>query len=334
MAGDGTAGQGITPEGFLAVIWTLAALATVLLGGRILVRHVLHGSYHADDAFAILAWALMIATIALATAVNPLSYRLTSVLVGDSPMPPMDVWMDMNLELRRYNVAGQSLFWASIFAVKFSFMFLYRLVVQSVQQYRRVWYIAMLFIVISFGVCLIGVYGQCIEAGNLFDLQACSTPRVADYSAKMIWVVFAFNVASDLIVVLILVPIIWNLQMQTKQKLAFLGVCSLAIITIAFEVVRTVKLSQLNFNLTNLYSYLELLVAVIISTLPTFSFAISNTEKSREYRRLLWSRITLASYRSNNGSNHSVELRDHTDNPGFKRTASSVQDSASGHNQA
>lgn len=46
-------------------------------------------------------------------------------------------------------------------------------------------------------------------------------------------------------------------------------------ITVGFETVRSVKLYQNDFNLTNLYSYLKLLVAAIISMLPSFRFMVS-----------------------------------------------------------
>lgn len=87
--------------------------------------------------------------------------------------------------------------------------------------------------------------------------------------------------------------------MPTSQKMTVSAICSLAVITIGFETVLSVKLYQNNFNLTNLYSYLELLVAAITSMLPSFRFMVSPTDKDREYRRLFWSRITMRSTHSN-----------------------------------
>ncbi len=89
------------------------------------------------------------------------------------------------------------------------------------------------------------------------------------------------------------------------------AICSLAIITVVFETVRSVKLYQVNFNLTNLYGYLELLVSVFVSMLPSYRFLISPADKDREYRRIFWSRITLKSYhfRSTGYSIHSYDRR-------------------------
>ena len=106
-------------------------------------------------------------------------------------------------------------------------------------------------------------------------------------------------------------PVIWNLNTTVKQKLALSSVCVLALVTIVFETVRTVKLYQENLYLTNLYSYLELLVSVLVSTLPSYRFLISPTLKDREYRRILWSRLTLRSNHSNDSAysmhNHGID---------------------------
>lgn len=97
-------------------------------------------------------------------------------------------------------------------------------------------------------------------------------------------------------------PLIWRLNMRLTQKLAVTAICSLAMITVAFETIRSVKLYQTDFNLTNLYGYLELLVSVLVSMLPSYRFLISPADKDREYRRIFWSRITLRTYRSGNSS--------------------------------
>lgn len=110
-------------------------------------------------------------------------------------------------------------------------------------------------------------------------------------------------------VVFLPMPVVWNLHMPTSQKLAVSAICSLATITVGFETVRSVKLYQNNYNLTNLYSYLELLVAVITSMLSSFRFMVSPADKDREYRRLFWSRLTMRSTHSNSSgySMHSYD---------------------------
>ncbi|KAI0397602.1 hypothetical protein F5Y17DRAFT_350038 [Xylariaceae sp. FL0594] len=292
------AGQGISPNGFLAVLWTLTAITTVLFIGRLLIRSILLKSFHLDDIFSSLAWLLMTIAIILATVSNPLNYQSSSILVGERPQPSPDELREITITLRKWNVAGQTLFWTSLYCVKVSFMFLYRIAFGTGHGNRRAWSIVVVYIILSYGVCLIGVFGQCGDVRNLFSYEQCLTPYVASLDAKLIWVDLFFNVTTDLAVICLPLPVIWRLNMHTRQKLAVTGICSLAIITVAFETVRTVKLYSVNFTLTNLYSYLELIIAVLTSMLPSFRFLISPTDKDREYRRLFWSRLTLRSYHS------------------------------------
>ncbi len=99
---------------------------------------------------------------------NPLSYRFTSVLVGETPMPSPAEIADMTITLRKWNIAVQTLFWSSLYCVKLSFMFLYKTVLGSRRELTAAWLAALIYIIITFGICLIGVYGQCGPAQNLF----------------------------------------------------------------------------------------------------------------------------------------------------------------------
>ncbi|KAI2777390.1 hypothetical protein F4815DRAFT_481240 [Daldinia loculata] len=292
------AGQGISSEGLLVVIWTLASISTVLLAGRLLIRSIVLKSFHLDDMFGAISWLLMMLVMIIATVELPLSYQYSSILIGESPAPPESELENMAIRLRKWDVASETCFWTSLFCVKLSFMFLYKIAFCPRNKYNRVWSWSLIYIVLCYGTCLIGVYGQCGDAINLFSYEECITPYVALLQSRLVWVDYFFNVTSDIVVIALPMPVIWRLNMGTKQKLALSAICSLAMITIAFETVRSVKLHQLDSHLTNLYSYLELLVSVLISQLPSYRFLISPSEKDREYRRLFWSRVTMRSYHS------------------------------------
>ncbi|KAM7200767.1 hypothetical protein V8F33_003698 [Rhypophila sp. PSN 637] len=270
-------GQGISPAAMLATIWLLTALATILLSGRLFIRGVIQRRLYLDDVFAILAWVFMVGVIVIATVFNDLNYRFTSILVGEAPMPTSpNEFPEMVIQVRKWGVSAQTLFWTSIYCVKLSFMFLYRLVVFSLQGpgHKRLWLVSLVYIVLCYGICLIGVFGQCGDVKNLFKYEQCATPYVAELLSKVVWTSFFFNVTSDLVVVFLPLALIYHSNLRHDQKYAILGVCSLALITIVFETVRS------------------LLVAVIISTLPTYRFVIFYGEKSKEYRRLVWTRMT------------------------------------------
>ncbi len=130
--------------------------------------------------------------------------------------------------------------------------------------------------------------------------------QIFSVSLHLVWVLVGEMLIIICTVVILPISWIWSLGMPGSQKLGVSGICSLALVTIAFETVRSVKLYQEDAHLTNLYGYLELLVAVIISMLPAYRFLISSTKKNLEYRRLLRSRFTLRSHHSNHSA-HSMD---------------------------
>ncbi|KAI1653340.1 hypothetical protein F4813DRAFT_259172 [Daldinia decipiens] len=292
------AGQGISSRGLAAVIWTLAGVSTVLLAGRLFIRSILLKSFHLDDIFGVISWLLMIIGMSIATFELPLNYQYSSILIGESPAPPESELANMAIRLRKWDIGNETCFWTSLFCVKLSFMFLYKIVFCPHSKYKRVWLWGLIYIVLCYGTVLIGVYGQCGDAMNLFSYEQCRTPYVALLNSRIVWIDFFFNVTSDIVVIALPMPVIWHLNMGTKQKLAVSAICSLAMITIAFETLRTVKLHQLDNHLTIFYSYLELLVSVLISQLPSYRFLVSPSDKDREHRRLFWSHVTMRGYNS------------------------------------
>lgn len=144
----------------------LAGIATVLFFGRLVVRSILLKSFHADDAFSAVAWLSMLIAIILATISTPLNYKSSSILVGETPTPSAEEVASITIALRRWNVAAETFFWIGLYCVKLSFMFLYRLIFS---QFRLAWALVTVYIILSFGACLIGVYGQCGSASHLFS---------------------------------------------------------------------------------------------------------------------------------------------------------------------
>lgn len=152
-----------------------------------------------DDLFSFLAYTLLVIAMILATVSNPLNYDVAAITVGESPMPDVSKYDDMLIRLRKWNVAGQSLFWTALYCVKLSFMFLYKFVLGSNGKLTRFWYAAVVYIVCCYGICLIGVYGQCGNARYLWTISGCSTSYVASLDQKVVWIDYVFNVTSDLV---------------------------------------------------------------------------------------------------------------------------------------
>ncbi|KAI8952289.1 hypothetical protein F4801DRAFT_600156 [Xylaria longipes] len=307
----GNTSQSILPAAFLPVAWTLTAVTTVLFLGRLLFRTTILKRFHLDDAFSTAAWLSMIIAIILATVATPLNYEYGSILVGETPTPSPAELARIAIALRKFNVPAEFLFWTGLYCVKLSFMSLYRLVFGSRGQYRHTWALTTTYIILSYGVCLVWVFGQCGSINNLFSYEQCKTLYIAHLS--WIWAQYFFNLTSSFLVIVFPLPTIWHLNISVKQRLAVTSICGLALLTVAVDVLRTRKLFENNFALADIYGYLELVIAVLASVLPSYESLVFSSEKNREDSRRFWSWATFRS-RSSNPRGHSMEIADNRGN--------------------
>lgn len=88
-------------------------------------------------------------------------------------------------------------------------------------------------------------------------------------------------------------PLLWRLNMPVRQKLAVTAVFGLALITIAMEILRLIETENNLPEVTWLFTSLEAEVAVIVASLPAFSFLVSDTVNSSERRNLLRRTLSL-----------------------------------------
>lgn len=93
-------------------------------------------------------------------------------------------------------------------------------------------------------------------------------------------------------------PLIWRLNMPVRQKLAVTIVFSLALVTLAMEILRIIETEKSLPEVTWLYTSLQTEVAVIVASLPAFSFLVSDSEGSREKRGQLRKALSLHSWNS------------------------------------
>lgn len=93
-------------------------------------------------------------------------------------------------------------------------------------------------------------------------------------------------------------PLLWRLNMPVRQKIAITAVFSLALVTIAMEILRLVETENALPEVTWLYTSLETEVAVIVASLPAFSFLVSDSEGNREKRSRLKNSLSLHSKNS------------------------------------
>ena len=101
--------------------------------------------------------------------------------------------------------------------------------------------------------------------------------------------------------------------MPVRQKLAVTIVFSLALVTLAMEILRLIETENALPEVTWLYTSLETEVAVIVASLPAFSFLVSDSQGNREKRGRLRKALSLHSWNSKSRLRlaSSAERKDH-----------------------
>ena len=93
-------------------------------------------------------------------------------------------------------------------------------------------------------------------------------------------------------------PLLWRLSMPVRQKLTVTAVFGLVLITIAMDILRLVETESALPEVTWLFTSLETEVAVIVASLPGFSFLVSDSAGSGERRSRLRRALSLHSKNS------------------------------------
>ncbi|KAL9637287.1 MAG: hypothetical protein Q9204_001935 [Flavoplaca sp. TL-2023a] len=222
----------------------MTALATLVTIGRYIIRFEARGKFYYDDLAHFVAWILMIGCCATFQDTYPSAQKIIGV--ADPPL-------DAIVAFRKHQFALTTLFVLSLWFVKFAFMFLYRLLFWASPMFQKLWWGVMISLLITVWVPLAGV------------LTGCGHP-------------------SDVFNPVMILPwfILRKVQMRTAKKLGIGAIFSVVLITIACDILRTIKsFDEGAFSDSSLYTFLEVTLAVIVSCLPIYRRLFRTRTKKR-----------------------------------------------------
>ncbi|CAD6585147.1 MAG: hypothetical protein ASARMPRED_002024 [Alectoria sarmentosa] len=265
------------------------------LGPRYITGFVWYHWLYWDDAFQFVAGLLLLGQNIAYTHYIPANYKLSAIEAGTEPKPSDAQYSALVASIFTAELVLPLLFWTCLFCAKFSFLWLYRQILRGSGAGMKIWWAANIAVLATYGIILIGLFAECGPARNLTNPESCTSPSSVALDYKFLPMQFSFNVFSDLLVMALPLPLLWRLQMPTRQKLAVTAVFSLAWVTIAMEFLRLIETENALPEVTWLYTSLETEVAVIVASLPAFSFLVSDSDGSRERRSRLRRALSLHS---------------------------------------
>ena len=143
--------------------WIMTATAIFLTFGRYLIRFRTLRRFWWDDAAHAVALVTLIAVASLYTAFFPQIYQVDDIARGQAGKLSASEFR----KLLKFQVAMSVCWWVSVYAVKLSFLLLYRMIFVVSTFFNVTWWTITFFTMVTFWVCVAGELTTCGPANNL-----------------------------------------------------------------------------------------------------------------------------------------------------------------------
>lgn len=308
MAPYDNAGR-IPKTNFLVASIVLFVLSVIFAIGRIAIRLRYQKSLAIDDAFLIFAVVCLIVALGLLFACLSSTYLLEALITGDpNVIIPADI-IDQVQWFRKLSTAFLVLTFTTIFAVKFSFLFLFKSLIRNVRNMNIYWWIVVVTTAAVWAFGVVENFLPCPTFGprSLTCAQGSEYPKALGWSAAII----VQDVLTDLMIIVIPILLLWRVQIKLQQKLALGFSLCLSIIMIITAIVQISGIhapaNTIDVVWEIFWQLMEACIAVIMVSLTAFrslfvahgSGAKSPPKKPSLRKRMLNSRIAVGRKRAN-----------------------------------
>ncbi|KAH7139583.1 hypothetical protein B0J13DRAFT_596686 [Dactylonectria estremocensis] len=172
-----------------------------------------------------------------------------------------------------YPIAGWTIYSSLIWSLKLSMLFFYTRLTDSVdQRYRIRIQIGFALVVATFVACILTVFLACRPFHKYWQINpdpgnSCQ----AAISKPIIWVSFAANVPTDIYLIGIPIPMLWQSGLKTIKKIAYTVVLGTGIFVLVCPTLKSIFVLVDPVNgaaLAGAWGTREAFVAVITTNLP------------------------------------------------------------------
>ncbi|KAJ5107002.1 hypothetical protein N7456_003677 [Penicillium angulare] len=267
----------------MALMWIGLALAIIMVVIRTHVQYKSSKRLFMNDYWIFFAILCHLATaIVYQVALDPM-YELT--YIGAGLKAPTEGFMDRASLFLKLQYAADLLLWTTLWAVKFSLLFFFWRLFESVNSSMRVFWWIMCGVTASTWVTSIVLQEfACDPISDFFTLGKCSSARDIFYSNLVFHFSVGTDIAGDVCVMVIPFPLLYKLKVNNQKRWILILVFSLPIIPIIFAILRLVMTNPKTHNVDpirfQLFTMLENTSAIVTSCLPAFRLFIVNTQKS------------------------------------------------------
>ncbi|MCJ1379814.1 hypothetical protein MMC17_002917 [Xylographa soralifera] len=220
----------ISPAGFEAGVLAFLIVALLTSTARTAIRWQIKHKFYADDAFLGLAVASFSASWGMVWYSQSAMWQQQEALAGLGSGGPAVAGIVQTLNAPIIALSG-----LSVFAVKFSFLFLFRRLIRKSGHLKNWWWT----VVISCAVCtvvLMAVFSSLCGAWSPTWQTTC--PDLLEHARIELIMGSTLDVLTDFMVISIPVILLWRIKINLRQKLYIVAMLSLSGIIILIVVIR------------------------------------------------------------------------------------------------
>ncbi|KAJ6440052.1 CFEM domain-containing protein [Purpureocillium lavendulum] len=198
--------------------------------------------FEMEDVFMYAAIASFAITSALYLATIPTFFNVMAITAGEmQPYPSLPD--DLVVMLREFFVV-QLFFWLTLWAVKWSLLFMFKRLTDGLPLYNRIWWAVLVFSILTFIGCCISNFTSCSSMHAWFKAGECATPRDARAKEISLWFSLGADLATDLLIMAVPIRVLWNLRISFLEKISIGVVFVVGILTMVTAIIRSVSLES------------------------------------------------------------------------------------------
>ncbi|KAF2151597.1 hypothetical protein K461DRAFT_268748 [Myriangium duriaei CBS 260.36] len=225
------------------------------------------------DGWLIAAFVAYISLAIIYIATMPVIFRIGAIADGSSQVYA-GVIQDAQSVLKIV-FSTTILHWSVLWFVKLSMLAFYKELIARLRTYTRLWWAVAVITALTFLVNVFQFMFTCQTPSDYFVVGKCLTPAATRLSHVSLWMSFAFDVNTDVMIMLLPLGLIKQARMPLRQKISIGSIFCLALICVAMAAIRVREVGE-NMKTTStpsvtwlaLWSLVEASIAMIIGCGP------------------------------------------------------------------
>ncbi|KAH8701391.1 hypothetical protein GQ44DRAFT_664913 [Phaeosphaeriaceae sp. PMI808] len=227
----------IISTSILLALLLLAVVVRFIIRFRVQKQH-----FFSDDGFLLVALSgLIVAIVIMYREVIDRMYLVVSLQTGVKGVIPPDNWLEVSHQFHKWVTVCLMLSWCVVMAVKFSFLFFFKRLIDRIQSLCIYWWAVTIY---NIGVLGYGVSVYYIGCPYYFDIRElqCASGQYKQLLFNHSTAQMILDLAGDVMILAIPICVIWRLRVQWSQKIALIFSLCLTVFMMVVTIVRVAGL--------------------------------------------------------------------------------------------